>query len=260
MARDVPAAVLTALQAEHRWVQVLLEIDTTPAKYYALGAFDFLHGGNTYSAREFAIDVMRYGAPGAAGTTVVVDNRDSELSDLAYTTGMAPNTLTITWLVKDDPGDDWSTAYEIAAAEIAEASGGGSPNITLQLRGDRRLNARPMGGGPMTQSCRHRVFKGPRCKYAGADTTCDRSWNDCTSKSNTANFGGIRRAPRAGETIEIATGSPVTVARAPAVDDDPYSGIPYAYRSLIDLAGGRVGSGGRRIGGRRVGGRGGSGG
>lgn len=39
------------------------------------------------------------------------------------------------------------------------------------------------------------VFKGPRCKYAGAATKCSFTYagaNGCLAKNNTANFGGFR--------------------------------------------------------------------
>jgi phage-related protein len=33
-------------------------------------------------------------------------------------------------------------------------------------------------------------FKGPKCQYAGGDTTCDGTLEDCRSKSNQTNWGG----------------------------------------------------------------------
>ena len=33
-------------------------------------------------------------------------------------------------------------------------------------------------------------FKGPHCKYAGAVTTCNRTFNDCRTRANEINFGG----------------------------------------------------------------------
>jgi lambda family phage minor tail protein L len=33
-------------------------------------------------------------------------------------------------------------------------------------------------------------FKGVECKYAGSDTECEKSWEDCCDKGNTVNFGG----------------------------------------------------------------------
>jgi len=39
------------------------------------------------------------------------------------------------------------------------------------------------------------LFKGTDCKYAGADTTCDKTLTDCRTKSNQINFGGFASVP-----------------------------------------------------------------
>lgn len=44
-------------------------------------------------------------------------------------------------------------------------------------------------------SCRWKKFKGTECKYAGAETECDRSYARCIELGNTANFGGFRWLP-----------------------------------------------------------------
>jgi len=63
------------------------------------------------------------------------------------------------------------------------------------------LRSRP-GCDVMWRNCRYR-FKDARCGYAGSDTTCDRSWTDCDSKSNSARFGGFRHIPPAGTLIRL---------------------------------------------------------
>lgn len=39
--------------------------------------------------------------------------------------------------------------------------------------------------------CRWKTFKGSECKYAGADTTCEKTFDDCRAKGNIVNFGGF---------------------------------------------------------------------
>jgi len=46
-----------------------------------------------------------------------------------------------------------------------------------------------------SEKCSIRKFKGLQCKYAGAATSCDRSYATCTSYGNQANFGGFRWLP-----------------------------------------------------------------
>lgn len=43
--------------------------------------------------------------------------------------------------------------------------------------------------------CRCLAFKDFECKYAGVDTSCDRSLADCLLKANEANFGGFPAIP-----------------------------------------------------------------
>lgn len=43
--------------------------------------------------------------------------------------------------------------------------------------------------------CRWKKFKGTECKYVGSETFCDRTYNSCSSYSNTNNFGGFRWIP-----------------------------------------------------------------
>lgn len=50
-------------------------------------------------------------------------------------------------------------------------------------------------------NCRYRDFKGARCKYAGAELECNRTWTRCTELANTANFGGFPYAPRPSEVV-----------------------------------------------------------
>jgi hypothetical protein len=42
------------------------------------------------------------------------------------------------------------------------------------------------------------VFKSTECGYAGATTTCAKTYEDCGAKSNTAHFGGFRFIPKPG--------------------------------------------------------------
>jgi phage-related protein len=42
----------------------------------------------------------------------------------------------------------------------------------------------------MKRYCRHKIFKGIYCKYAGAATTCNRTYEQCRTYGNLNNFGG----------------------------------------------------------------------
>jgi hypothetical protein len=103
MPRTVPADTLAALQEDYRQVQQLLEVDNgvDPAERYALGRDVFVTGGDVYQPRHFSVGGMKHGRLGAAGGTIVIDNRDSALSNIAYTNGWTGADITITWLVRN---------------------------------------------------------------------------------------------------------------------------------------------------------------
>lgn len=42
----------------------------------------------------------------------------------------------------------------------------------------------------LSKFCRWKRFKDSYCKYAGSDTTCDRTFDACQAKGNVINFGG----------------------------------------------------------------------
>jgi hypothetical protein len=49
--------------------------------------------------------------------------------------------------------------------------------------------------GKHSALCRWKKFKSTECKYAGAESACDRTYSRCTQLSNTDNFGGFRYIP-----------------------------------------------------------------
>ena len=50
--------------------------------------------------------------------------------------------------------------------------------------------------------CRYYDFKGDRCQYAGAETTCDRSLDTCrNTMDNSINFGGFPGVGTTGEYV-----------------------------------------------------------
>ncbi len=66
-------------------------------------------------------------------------------------------------------------------------------NFTLGPSADPALGRLPFR--EYAPTCTYRTFKGAQCGYAGAETTCDRSFARCTALSNTARFGGFTAMP-----------------------------------------------------------------
>jgi phage-related protein len=52
-------------------------------------------------------------------------------------------------------------------------------------------------------SCTYRRFKGPQCGYSGAETTCDRTIEACTARSNATRFGGFEQINTLDEAVGV---------------------------------------------------------
>jgi len=71
--------------------------------------------------------------------------------------------------------------------------------LTLGPAADPSLGRLPFREyGP---TCTYRRFKGPQCGYSGVETTCDRTIEACTARSNAARFGGFEQINDADEAV-----------------------------------------------------------
>jgi hypothetical protein len=81
------------------------------------------------------------------------------------------------------------------------------PRAAITVRGLFADSA--VGIGPLQdfiKNCRYQQFKGPQCKYAGAQVFCDRQYSTCLNvMANTINFGGFRFALGADARIQWGT-------------------------------------------------------
>lgn len=88
------------------------------------------------------------------------------------------------------------TTMRLEGAEVipleARLTLGPSSDATLG-----RLPFRDYGSG----LCTYRAFKGAQCGYAGKTSTCDRTYQTCTTLGNQARFGGFLALP--GEEVEV---------------------------------------------------------
>jgi len=104
--------------------------------------------------------------------------------------GLRGSVLTMTRVVAEEPALDMSnTAQRYDVLNYSR----GEKWFTLYL-GAARLQSQPI---PWTKYDPHQRpfphtsgFKGPECKYAGAETTCSGSYEDCRTRNNRTEYGG----------------------------------------------------------------------
>lgn len=210
----VPGDLLTLLGERYRFIKMLLEIDngTTPVRI-CTGSDPVDHGGDTYTPRSWKPGTLRSGSTELASWSCTIADVDAELETQAYLEGFTGADLTFTVLAHDGDGV-WKTAWVPLTGHIFSVEGGHA-RIDITVRGGIGLGSRA-GLQEGDSRCRL-VFKGTRCKYGGADLTCDRTYADCAARTggdNTANFRGVRYAPEPGTVIPLGP-SGATVPRTP---------------------------------------------
>jgi hypothetical protein len=197
MARAIDSSILAELEAEGLRPFALLEftIDSTGYRYTDCDV-PVTVNGNVYQPRGFEQQVINYGSGNIVDqTSIDIDNLDQTLT--AVFVGGTPqgSDCKIMMCVLDSNYDpigttDHVTLFEgeIGAWQLAEDI----INLTVTNQfaqwSQKTLSIH-------SASCRWKVFKGTECAYSGDVSVCDRTYEQCLSYGNTANFGGYRYLP-----------------------------------------------------------------
>lgn len=231
MARSYPSDLLTALRSNEQRVKLVVSIvGTSTTHRWCTGITPVrcdLDGDSTdevYEPRAMRPGAVDLTEPGKL-STIDIDDTDGTIAAEMIAGGLTNRAITIGILVKDE--ESWLDPYVLVSGTVGELSiRDAIASLTIISNAGWRTMT---GAAPCHMSCTL-IFKGSRCNYSGSDTTCNRTWADCTSKSNTARFRGFRRLPSAGQLIRFAKVSVVleqiTGSGFPWVEDsDDSSGI-----------------------------------
>lgn len=147
----------------------------------------------TFQPRGFEFDSINYTMSNVMDSCEMsVDNVDRTLSAIFLENTIEENTASIYLGVLDVSGGMLGSVEvftgEVDAWELNES------DLRLTI-GSIFTRWSQQSYGKHSSSCRWKKFKGAECKYAGAETWCDRSYSRCLDLSNTANFGGFRFLP-----------------------------------------------------------------
>jgi phage-related protein len=193
--RNVDASTLAQLQARELRTFVLVDKEIGGDHYrWTDCQVPIPHDGELYHPKPFSVGSIRY------SSRYVID-----LARVSYAN--LDSLMTALYVGSDTQGEP-TTVYLVtvdAAGHII-----GAP-ITLfpgkidewgldEEKLEETLRSRLARGDVCTlnrhsPSCVWHEFKGAECGYAGAATTCDRSYARCEALGNTANFGGDRWLP-----------------------------------------------------------------
>lgn len=186
----------------------LVEFDFTVPQRLTDCADDIVYGGNTYSTAALTVESVATDSSGVAATSASLsigagdDYWPALLAGLTEAERHPAVTIYEAWLDPTTLSPTPASVRTIGVFTLEAAKW--TPRearITLAPSSDAaiaRLPFREYGGGV----CTYRKFKGAQCAYAGATTTCDRTYETCTSLGNQTRFGGLRAI--AGETVTIS--------------------------------------------------------
>jgi hypothetical protein len=148
----------------------------------------------TYVSRQFEVSNVEYSAsPTVDKITVDFDNVDLHFSQLVLAEEVRGKIMIVHQASINRNYEVTGRTFEfwgvIDSVEITETKARFNVFSHMYLWQKKVPKRRHSSRCPWT-------FKDSgTCKYAGGDSNCDKSWDDCSAKANTVNFGGFRWVP-----------------------------------------------------------------
>ncbi|OPY78296.1 MAG: hypothetical protein A4E65_02319 [Syntrophorhabdus sp. PtaU1.Bin153] len=175
----------------------LLELEFTTTYYYTDRDIPVHYDGHHYEPLGFSFtDIAYSGSMAVDSVTVDIVNLDRVFSGIILNEDVRNKTANIHFGVTlRTNGRISSTIVEpVFVGKIAGWKIEGDKKCSLTIANEMILwNKKTLRTHPA--NCPW-TFKGTECAYAGAVTTCDKSWDACVAMVNEANYGGFRWIPK----------------------------------------------------------------
>lgn len=181
------AAQLAELEKEAREVRIAVEIGTTTPIRHCTGTDSISHSSNTYTPKAFRVRSM----PVGGNVRISFEGPSGEMIATKFSEGTFGGLdLTLYQFLRQDDG---SWLLVATRPFIIRYCTWNPREFVVYAKEETRVR-RKMANSIVTAHC-DLEFKGSLCQYAGADTRCLKTWDDCKSKANTQHFRGARYAP-----------------------------------------------------------------
>lgn len=196
----------------------LLKLDTSTPQYLTDADLPVVYGGNTYvPTRSLVVSNVVWSSDGTDFVTANVEIGNGDAAFGVIVSGFtgasrAPGiTLYSAWF---DLGQNVTVqaAWTLISGRC-DAPTWDSEKVTFRIVPPADGTAEKLPWRTFGTSCTHRKFKGGPCGYAGAATSCDRSFASCTTLGNTARFGGFRYLPAEGQRFQLNSSTAITLTR-----------------------------------------------
>lgn len=195
MSRNLPAQIIlekNRLKSSEPWL-ILLEItlnnDDETVIRFVRNTEDITFEGNVYTRFAFELEPTKYSSQGEIPTlTLRVSNITRLLQPyIEALEGGVGSTVKITVVNTRLLSENYSELEEIFDVLATSTS---DLWIEFILGAPSLLRQRLPLYRYLALHCRWQ-FKGLECNYSGDEITCNRTYNDCRDRDNTANFGGF---------------------------------------------------------------------
>lgn len=157
--------------------------------YLAEDSQNIVFGGITYIAFPITFDNVSENSNGEADQMqITVSNVSRQIEAYLQAYSFRDKKVTITYVFADALADS-AQKYEETLYIDSYTSDAKVVTFTLSTKLDITQKKLPLKT-VLSTHCQW-VFKGGECKYAGVETTCDRTLQRCRQLSNTLNYGGF---------------------------------------------------------------------
>lgn len=192
--KSLPSSLLDTFKSGYFRYAHLLEINISPALYYTTLDIPITFGGNTYTPRGFEVEnIIQSSKPSVDSITLNIDNIDGALTP--YLEDMRGKTLSIKLVALDGNGEVIGGTAVIVFNGVVNSIEQTPSEVSITAD-DIFLFWKKKTPKRIHQATCPWTFKDANtCKYSGAETWCDQSFERCQALGNTANFGGFRFLP-----------------------------------------------------------------
>lgn len=195
--RTLPQNLITELSGganEANFLVYIIDMETTTPKYLTNADQKIYYEGKVYEAWGINFGGAEYSiSPTVDKVNVELDNVDETFSQMLQTSEMRGKRFLMRLAALDQNMSVLGTVIHFdGILDVARAK---KKSFKIDIYNHMILWKKKVPRRTHQPTCTWTFKDAVTCKYAGATTTCDKSWEECLSMGNSINFGGFRWLP-----------------------------------------------------------------
>lgn len=192
--RSLPIDIALEIAKDYSFFCRLLKMELATPVYYTDLDMDVVWNGTTYLSRGLKFNDIKVNLTAAIDrTSFDIDNTGLEMSSLILNQDTRGRACTIYLAAMDKAGQ--VVAADVLFTGMLDAVKVDSKKASFDVYSHMILWKKKIPGRIHQATCPWIFKETTTCRYGGAETWCDHSYNRCTALANTANYGGFRFLP-----------------------------------------------------------------